>query len=430
MFASVKKILPYWIAAAITAGVSILFTKLFSFSENFAFFWVESYRQLAFIIVPLSLLLSSLIAQYFSPFSSGSGIPQLLASVEVAHHSDEKSLSLLDGLLSMRMLVAKFFGSCLCVAGGGITGREGPNLQIAAAIFHQIQKLFKKQFHTVAPNAQSMVLAGGAAGLAAAFNTPLGGVVFAIEELAKVHISLIRTYVFHAVIIAGLLTQAILGNYLYFGKFQSMSPRLTDILPMVIASALIGACGSILGSAIVKLYDWRNSRSPLQKNLMTLVLGFGVATVIYFGGRSAAGSGREVIVNLLNHAETPADFSLVMARIFGNLLTYAGGVIGGVFAPALSIGASLGSWLSGFSSTFNTQAWVLMGMVAFLTGLSRTPFTSLVLVLEMTDTHSAILTLMLAAIIAQSAAKWIDRTSFYEHVSYRIMHGKPPTHEN
>jgi H+/Cl- antiporter ClcA len=137
----------------------------------------------------------------------------------------------------------------------------------------------------------------------------------------------------------------------------------------------------------------------------------------------------DVITELLLQKNAASDLSLPLARVLGNLFTYCAGVIGGVFAPALSAGASLGSWMGGYIPNSDLQIWVLMGMVAFLTGLSRTPFTSLILVLEMTDTHNAILVLMLAAIVAQSAAHIIDPISFYEHMAHRIVHGKAPANE-
>ena len=421
---SSQRMLPYWLAAAAVSAMSVGFAKLFSLSESLAFKWISDYPALSFIIVPLGLLSSSALVEFVSSGAGGSGIPQLLAAVEITHHHDEKYSRLKEQLLGIRMIIVKIFGTCLCVAGGGITGREGPNLQIAAGLFYQVQKLWVKTKVKFAPNMQSMVLAGGAAGLASAFNTPLGGVVFAIEELAKVHISTIRTYTFHAVIIAGLLTQAILGNYLYFGKFEMQAPGMFEILPLIIGSMLIGLIGGLFGKVIVVTLDWRSSRTRTVRLLMSGACGLLLATLIYFLGRESAGSGREVITTLLLQKKVPADLSLPLARVLGNLFTYCAGVIGGVFAPALSAGASLGSWMGGFIPNSDLQIWVLMGMVAFLTGLTRTPFTSLILVLEMTDTHNVILVLMLSAIVAQSAAHIIDPISFYEHMAHRIIHGK------
>ena len=424
---STRRMLPYWISAAITALFSVVYARVFGWSEKIAFDWSEVHPLWAFFMVPSSMMLSTALAQWISPLAAGSGIPQLLAAVEISR----EPTPLMDRLLSLRMIAVKFVGSCLCIAGGGITGREGPMLQISAGIFNQVQKLWPKLApREKVPNIQSMILAGGAAGLASAFNTPLGGIIFAIEELAKVHISQIRTYVFHAVIIAGLLAQAILGNYLYFGKIELAAPKSQEIIPLIFAAALIGVLGALFAKAVIALLDWRSQKRNWQKYSITCVLGLLMATLFYFFGRNAIGSGRDVIVNLLSENQNPASFSLGWVRGFGNLFTYAGGVVGGIFAPALSTGAAFGSWLSSFGHEFHHQVWVLAGMVAFLTGLTRTPFTSLILVLEMTDTHDVIIVLMLAAIIAQSAAKLIDPLSFYEQMAHRIVHGRAPQKDN
>jgi len=422
--ASSKRMLPYWIAAAVTALVSVIYAKVFGWSEHLAFQWVASDPAWGFLLIPVSMVVSTGLAQLFSPLAVGSGIPQLLAAVEISREKHP----LLEKLLGLHMIVVKFLGSCICVAGGGVTGREGPMLQISAGIFNFVHKLwYKSDEKTGAMNLQPMILAGGAAGLASAFNTPLGGIIFAIEELAKVHISHIRTFVFHAVIIAGLLSQAVMGNYLYLGKFALTLPNASETGFLILASAIIGVLGGLFGYFIVALLDWRSKLDLWAKYSMTVVFGLGVALFVWFYGRVALGGGRDVIVDLLSHPDVPVSGSLGLVRGVGNLLTYAGGVVGGIFAPALSTGASLGLWFSNFGTGFNHPVWILAGMTAFLTGVTRTPFTSLILVVEMTDSHEVILSLMLAAIVAQAVAKFVDPISFYEHMSYRIIHGKPPT---
>lgn len=413
---------PYWIAAALTALVSVIYAKVFSWSEQLALTWSGEHSSWAFIITPIAIFISMLVAHYFSPEAAGSGIPQLVAAVEVSKHPNTK----LRALLSVRMMIAKFFGSCICVAGGGITGREGPMLQIAAGIFNLVQGLWKKLRLPFEPNLQSMILAGGAAGLASAFNTPLGGIVFAIEELAKVHISHIRTYVFHAVVIAGILAQAILGNYLYLGKFDTPSIQGGEIFPLVLATAFTGMMGALFGRATVTVLDFRSRLSIPVRFLQTILLGFAVALITYYYGKYSVGSGRLVIVDILSQKQGGVPAFLPVVRGVGNFLTYAGGVIGGIFAPALSTGAAISGWLSNLNPGFNHQLWALAGMVAFLTGVTRTPFTSLILVFEMTDSHDLIIYLMLAAIIAQGISKFVDPLSFYEQMAFRIVHGHPP----
>ena len=418
------RMLPYWIGAAITAGLSILFAKAFGASEDFALFWFRENSILVFIFAPVALLASTCLAIYFSPLAAGSGIPQLLAAVETSKTSTNP---LLEKILGTRVIIAKLIGPCLCALGGGSTGREGPMLQIAGSIFYGIQRRWPEKY--LKPNLQSMILAGGAAGLASAFNTPLGGVIFAVEELAKVHVSQVRTYIFHSVIIAGLLAQAALGNYLYLGKLPSIYSSISELFPLMLGSILIGALGAIFSLATVWVLDWRVQQSLKLRILMTVFCGLGFASLAYFFGESTIGSGRHLILELLSRPAS-ASWSLGFLRGFGSFLTYISGCIGGIFAPALATGAAFGSWMSGVVDPANPQIWILAGMVAFLTGVTRTPFTSLILVLEMTDSHNVIITLMLSAIAAQSVAKLIDPISFYEHMSHRIIKAHEPLNQD
>lgn len=414
---STQRALPFWVSAAATAAVSVVYANVFGWSEQLALEWAAQSPALAFVITPLALVLSAGIAQYFAPLASGSGIPQILAAVEASRDSSWA----VNKILSVRTIILKFFGSCVCVAGGGITGREGPMLQISAGIFNLCTRWWPVP--GARPNLQSMILAGGAAGLASAFNTPLGGILFAIEELAKVHISRIGTTVFHAVIIAGLLAQAVLGNYLYFGRVQLVPSSFLDFFPSIAASAVIGMLGALFGKETVRVLSLRANLSPRMRMGFTFLCGLAVGALIFFKGTGAVGSGRAVIVDLLTHPESPASVWLGLARGLGNFVTYAGGVIGGVFAPALSTGAALGSWLGSLIPGASHELWTLMGMTAFLTGVTRTPFTSCILVLEMTDTHNVIIHLMLAAVTANSTARLIDPVSFYEHMSVKILKG-------
>lgn len=420
------QILPYWVAAALTALVSVGFAKAYGFSERLMTSWAVPHPAFAFFIIPLAMLASMGLAMLFAPSASGSGIPQLIAALEVS----AKPSALLEKLLSWKIIIVKFLGACVSVAGGGVVGREGPMLQISASLFRLVQNFWPKvkmKFDT-----QSMILAGGAAGLASAFNTPIGGVIFAVEELAKVHISHIRTAVFHAVIIAGLLAQALLGNYLYLSRISLQQYNLATTAYLAIACAGIGMIGAVMGSLIVTVNDLRAGLSLSGKIVMTGVCGLIVAGIFYFTSVDSLGSGREVITHLLTNPVEPVSPLLGLSRVLTNFFTYTGGVVGGIFAPSLSSGAAFGAWLSHYVPGANPEVWVLAGMVAFLTGVTRTPFTSLILVLEMTDSHGIILDLMLAGIFAQGAARLIDPVSFYEHMAHRILAGykDAPTHES
>lgn len=409
--------LPYWIAAGLVAVVSILYNQLFKICEEWAL--SNASNSILLVTAPLAVLGSFLIGHFFSKEAIGSGIPQVIAAQELAAHRNP----FIDKVLSLPMLISKIAGSCLCALGGGVTGREGPTLQISAAIFYQLSKYWPKKLPK--PQLPSMILAGGAAGLASAFNTPLGGVVFAIEEMAKEHISLVRTTVFQAVIIAGILAQLFLGNYLYLGAPSFGSFPTSSLYHTLLIATIVGIAGSAFAEGLFQVTSWRSKKSLTFKICFTILAGLLLSLTIYVCGPSTIGAGKTVMVDIINHADQPVSPLLFFSRFLGNFFTYIGGVIGGVFAPALSIGATLAQLINQFMGFADTKLMILVGMVAFLTGITRTPFTSFVLVLEMTDSHEIILYLMLSSIIANVVARVVSIKSFYEKAAENLIHSAP-----
>lgn len=410
--------LPYWVGAGVVALVSVFYNHIFRISEEWAL--ANASNTLILFTAPLAVVASFLIGHFFSKEALGSGIPQVIAAQELAAERNP----FVAKLLGFRMLIAKIIGSCLCVLGGGVTGREGPTLQVSAAVFYQLSKFWPKKLPK--PQLPSMVLAGGAAGLASAFNTPLGGVVFAIEELAKEHISLVRTTVFQAVIIAGILAQLFLGNYLYLGSPNFGTFPFRVLYQAALLAGLIGIAGGFFAESLFKITAWRAKRSFTTKVIFTLLCGCLLSLTIYLCGPHTVGAGKHVMVEIINHADTQASPLLFLGRLFGNFFTYIGGVIGGVFAPSLAIGATMAQFINQALGLPETKLMIMVGMVAFLTGITRTPFTSFVLVLEMTDTHEIILYLMLSSVVANVTARLVSTKSFYEKVAETIHHQAKP----
>lgn len=410
-----KKILhqlPYWIAACLTALIAVAYAKIFALCEEWA---LSREANVTLWLAPLGILISFLVGYFVCKEATGSGIPQILAAAEI---SDEQSL-IVKKLLSLRMIITKVIGSCFCVLGGGSTGREGPTLQISAAVFYQLNRFWPKKLST--PSQSLMIISGGAAGLAAAFNTPLGGVVFAIEEIAKTHISFIRTSVFQAVIISGIISQAVMGNYLYIGKSSFDTSTVGLILYTVLFSVVIGIIGALFAESLYRIGRWRKRTTFSKQLILTLVSLMAFSGIFYFCGSSTLGAGKVVMQNILKGDINP-DLSVQMwiGRLFGNFFTYIAGVVGGIFAPSLASGATLAYWLTNLLHTGSMHVLVLVGMVAFLTGVTRTPFTSFILVFEMTSSHEIILYLMLAGFVASLAARIVNQMSFYEQVAHDI----------
>ncbi|PWU18569.1 MAG: chloride channel protein, partial [Bdellovibrio sp.] len=261
---------------------------------------------------------------------------------------------------------------------------------------------------------------GAAAGLAAAFNTPLGGIVYAIEELGVTHFHRVRMALISAVIVSGVFAQWWLGSYLYLG-YPVLTPITFSILPSAVLMGLIsGFLGAAFGKVLARASQLRqNILNPQFFGIVSLVMGLVMAGLIQMDLR-AHGAGVEVITGFLFRDEHASGY-LVILRWVASTVSYLSGAAGGIFSPALAIGASLGSFLSTHIAPEYPHLMVLLGMIGFLTGVARTPFTSFILVLEMTDRHSAIFPMMMAALAAQSGALFIDDRSCYEYMKKRFV---------
>ena len=411
--------LPFWIASIITGLIAVLYARLFAWAEDFSIHHIQTHAWLLFIATPVLFVAGWFLSKRFAPASRGSGIPQVMAAIEMAN---PKTNHLIDKLLSVRIIIVKIISSLFMVMGGAAIGREGPTIQIAGSVFRKVNQLLPASWPRVSK--KNMILTGAAAGLAAAFNTPLGGIVFAVEELAKMHISNFRTAIFTAVIIAGLTAQSFMGPYLYLGY-----PQVNNLVPylivLVILVALIaGFLGSLMSKLILNLLAWKRGLKKYSHELMyVLACALVMATIAYFVSMLVLGSGKAEMANLLFTNDKSSGIQLVLVRMLGPIISFTTGGAGGVFAPALSAGATLGAMVAGWFhlSPDNVNMLVLVGMVGFLTGVTRSPFTSAILVLEMTDRHSVILHLMLAGMIASLTAALVDKKSFYEHLKEGYM---------
>jgi H+/Cl- antiporter ClcA len=411
--------IPFWIASLIAGLVAVGYTKMFAYSETLLQNILHWHAWFIFIMTPVCFLFAWLTIQIFAPNARGSGIPQVMAAIEL---STAKHDHLIENLLSFRILITKIASSLLMVLGGGAIGREGPTIQIAGSIFRVVSKWIPASWPK--RSGQSFILTGAAAGLAAAFNTPLGGVVFAMEELAKIHIRFFRTALFSAVIIAGLTAQGLLGSYLYLGYPDVRNLTFGIFLGVAATAIVAGMAGSLTSKGILKLMRWKRSFSKTKTIAFLLLSGLFIASLAFFLNDQILGSGKNLMNTTLftNNKYTP--WHTILMRMLGSILCFNTGAAGGVFAPALAAGASIGSYIAGVSDMVggNANILILSGMVGFLTGVTRTPFTSAILVLEMTDRHSVIFHLMLAALISNIAALIVDKHSLYEQLKKDYVH--------
>lgn len=421
--------LPYQVSAVLTALIAVGYAWLFNWMEeqNTALLAID--RRLIFLSAPLTFLTAWWLVFRFAPLAGGSGIPQLMAAVEVA---TEKKSDRSWRFLNVRIILVKIASSLAMVVGGGAVGREGPTLQIAGSIYRSVHKLLPPFWPKV--SRQVMMITGGAAGLSAAFNTPLGGIVFAVEELTKTHIAQFRTAVLTAVILSGMTAQWLLGPYLMLG-YPKLAPASVSFMYKILFLSLIaGSLGALFCRGLLVFDKLRRGlRNPLSAAGFAVVCSLLFASTVYFFGSATLGSGHHLLQNHLFADEVDPSWKEVAGRLLGPLFSMSSGAAGGIFAPSLASGAAVGGWLTenlGLAENrgqFNLL--VLAGMTAFLTGVTRSPFTSAIIVLEMTDRHSAIFQLMYASIVGYLISFVIDRKSYYERMKERLLKALPERSE-
>ncbi|MBL8003336.1 MAG: chloride channel protein [Flavobacteriales bacterium] len=419
--------LPYQVAAVLTALIAVGYAKLFELVEKLHLWVLGLHPDWIFVSAPVSFLLSWWLVRRFAPLAGGSGIPQLMAAIDVSNDSaNDRSWR----FLNVRIIGVKIASSLAMVLGGGAVGREGPTLQIAGSVYRVVHKLLPSFWPRI--SRRVMMITGGAAGLSAAFNTPLGGIVFAVEELTKTHLANFRTAVFTSVIIAGMTAQQLVGSYLGMSE-GLLYPKLSAVGPSfmykVLAIGLLaGASGAAFCKVLLLLDKLRRGikRVPVQA-LWAVGCALVFAVLVHYLGPHTLGSGRSVLKEYLFKSDVDPSWQHIAARILGPLVSFNAGGAGGIFAPSLSSGAAIGGWVAQLfdPSDGEFRVLVLCGMVAFLTGVSRSPFTSAILVLEMTDRHSVIFQLMYAAMVAYMVSYSIDRKSYYERMKLRLLAALP-----
>ncbi len=402
--------LVFW-AGAISIGlISVLFATLadkaqllFSMLVGQDNGW-RSYLPLA--ITPLGFVLCAWLAQSFFPGSQGSGIPQAIAARHLRDQDDRSHL------LSLRLAAGKIVLTVIGLFCGASIGREGPTVQVGASLMLQAARWGGMA------QARGLILAGSAAGIAAAFNTPLAGIVFAIEEMGRTYEARTNGLVLTAVILAGLASLGLVGNYTYFGVARDTVAFASD-WPLVIACGVLGgglgALFSLLSLKITRRVRRWNTLQPLARTLLVAGLcGFAVAVIGVTCGGITFGTGYTQARAAVEGTPLPA--FLFIEKFMVGILSMISGIPGGIFAPSLAVGAGLGSTIGLlFGSSAGLAA--LLGMAGYFAGVVQAPMTAFVIILEMTGNHDNVIALMCSSMLGYGTARLISREPLYHALS-------------
>jgi H+/Cl- antiporter ClcA len=398
--------------------VAVAYAKVMEWTTDRMADLVANQPWLFVVLSPLLMMAAWALVRFVAPTAGGSGIPQVLAAIEVA--SREGAAAKTAGVFGhLRLIFVKIASSVAALLAGGAIGREGPTIQIAAIMFDLYDGAFKRYAERWR-NREALIIAGGGAGLAAAFNTPLGGVVFAIEELGRNHFKHFKGPLILAVVVSGYVTQALLGPYLFVGHPAIGVVTLKDTLQGLVAAAVIGIAGAFFGRALFAAMRRVNSW-PLGKRLaLAALVGVVVSLACLAVGPDAGGGGSILIRKLLFEGKSMT-WALAAWRMAGVFIAYLSGCAGGIFAPSLAAGAALGAKVAEVIGSDNPHLIIVIGMIAYLTGATRSPFTSFILVFEMTDRQAAVMPMLAAALVANAAGRLVDEHSFYEKTCQGLL---------
>ncbi len=349
-------------------------------------------------------LFAGYVTQKYAPDASGSGIPQV-----------KQALNTSSVVIKLRTAVVKFIGGMVGIASGLSLGREGPTIHIGASLASKISRVLGGKHRKRA------VASGAGAGLAAAFNTPIAGVIFVIEELDK-NLSSVAL----GPAIVGSVSAAVTCRLLYgdMFTFQFDSEQVTGLwgLPLFI---FLGVFCAIFGVYFQRSIIWSLNAydkvltGKLPKWAWGGVAGF-VTGVMALYLPQAIGGGHETLEQVLDES-LPVLLMLFIfiAKYFLTVFAYGSGVPGGIFAPAIILGALLGSMIGHASAAIFPDLGVIpanfafVGMGAFFTAISRAPITSIVMLFELTGNYELVLPLMFACIVANISAEKLKEGSIY-----------------
>jgi H+/Cl- antiporter ClcA len=403
------------VSAALLAG---LLAILFAIGAELA---IESHGKLmaaapwtTLFIAPAGFALIAWIAHRFFPATQGSGIPQAIA----ASLSDDSRVR--RKLLSFRIAIAKIVLTLGGLLSGASIGREGPSVQIGAAVMHTLARRRKNRI----ASSRDLIIAGSGAGIAAAFNTPLGGIMFAIEEMCRHRAFQANSTTLTAVIFAGLMSLAVLGSYTYFGRTPAVLSWPSGVWPVLVCGATGGLLGGIFSRILIASARGLPGRigafSVSRPIVFAAACGLGTALVGLLTGGLTYGTGySETKAALEGSSQLPVYF--LAAKMTVIWLVFLSRIPGGVFAPALAVGAGLGANVALFLPPEQAAAILALGMVAFLAGMTQTPITSFVIVMEMTANHQMLLPLMATAVIAHGFSRSIAPVPLYHALAYPTL---------
>ncbi|MBS0320602.1 MAG: chloride channel protein [Proteobacteria bacterium] len=398
------------VAMAVVVGiVCTVFAGIADVASHYAAVWFARWPWAALGVMPASLVVAVYVTRRWFPTAAGSGIPQVLAALET------DDLAWRKRLLSVGVALAKIVLVLLALLAGAAVGREGPSVHVAAALMFALASIGALKFSR---DTSSLILAGAGAGIASAFNTPLGGIVFVLEELSRHRAFRAHSQTLVAVIGAGLASVLLVGKYTYFGVVRTTLPDSSAWVAVAAAGLVGGVAGGAFARACTAVGDVLPTRiqvglvaHPLRAAAVCGLLLAGLALVTH---GATMGTGYGITKALVDGQTGVVGLEYAPARMAATYLAFLAGIPGGLFAPSLAVGAGIGSLLHAAMPTVPLGSLALLAMVGYLAAVTQSPITSFVITMEMTANQELLLPMMAVAVIAFGVSRALCPAPIYD----------------
>jgi len=371
---------------------------------------------LGFLLITVGIAAAVAFAAWlvrrFSPYASGSGIPHVEAAL------NEKVPP-----APSRLIAVKFFGGLLAIGSGLALGREGPSVQMGAVIAHHVGKIAGRG----SPDRRVLLAGGAGAGLAVAFNAPIAGAIFVLEELVARFDTRIAIAALGASTTAILVARLFLGDAPDFQVATVAYPAATTWPLFVALGAIAGLAATIYNRTLLGAISVAQRLGHWPVELQAAVIGAAVGALAWFAP-GLVGGGDQITQRVLSGEAILTLIPLAFLLRFGlGAVSYAAATPGGLFAPMLVLGAQLGFFFGAICRIaipdfgIDPEAFAVVGMAAFFTGVVQAPVTGIMLVIEMTAAFTTLLPMLGASFAAMLVVNLLHSAPIYESLSERTL---------
>jgi chloride channel protein, CIC family len=384
-----------------------------------AIVWAHGHNIVGFVLIvggcAIMVALAAWLVRRFSPYASGSGIPQVEAILQ-----DELPPP------PLRLLLVKFIGGLLAIGSGLALGREGPSVQMGAAIAHIVGTLCRCNWL----DCKVLIAASAGAGLATAFNAPIAGAVFVLEELMRRFETRTAIAALGASAAAIAIARTIIGDAPDFAVAPMAYVGVRSWPLFAALGAAAGLAGTLYNVALLRTLAAADQLARVPVEVRAAFVGASVGALGWFLPQ-LIGGGDDITQRMLGGAISLTFLPFAFLLRFGlGAVSYAVATPGGLFAPMLVLGAQLGLLAGAIcrvvfpSMGLDPTAFAVVGMAAFFTGVVQAPITGIILVIEMTASTPMLLPMISACFTAMLVPSLLGGAPIYESLRERIFAGE------